>query len=206
MAADEASPDIAPLREWFESQGEVRSVRATFVQERRLRTLKRPIRDTGRLWFEAPWRFRWELGSPVRMLAVQSTEHEVTVVEPRRKRATILDLHDPANRERFDRLGFLRPGATQDPDEFEKAFTLRRLVRAGDVIECELGFRDRRLAAAVLKVTMRIDVARDRFDEFAIHFRDQSTISVRFEQVERNVTIEPDIFRVDLSGLSIERA
>ena len=70
---------------WLESQTNIQSWSADFVQTRKLKSLAQPLTAKGHVWFEAPNRFRWELGHPAQTIAVRAPQ-ELLIIYPRLKR------------------------------------------------------------------------------------------------------------------------
>src|SRR5690349_18064255 len=70
---------------WLAAQTNVHSWSADFVQTRSLKSLTQPLTASGHVWFEAPNRFRWELGQPAQTIAVRAAD-ELLVIYPRLKR------------------------------------------------------------------------------------------------------------------------
>ncbi len=69
---------------WLEQQTRIKTWSADVVQIRRLRSLVRPLKSRGRVWFLQPNRFRWQLGDPPRTIAVRKDE-ELLIIYPRLK-------------------------------------------------------------------------------------------------------------------------
>ena len=143
--------------EWLNAQKEVRAVEASFSQERKLRTLRRVLKSEGKLWFIAPDRFRWEVGDPAKMVALQSGDGKVTVIEPRKKRAKVYDPANPEHAEMVQRLGLMKPGFGGGAEKFKEQFEVKKVSRAegSDTWEAEMSFKDSRMALVVMKVVMR---------------------------------------------------
>src|ERR1051326_8023373 len=49
---------------WLAAQAHIQRWSADFTQTRTLKSLAQPLTASGHVWFEAPNRFRWELGHP----------------------------------------------------------------------------------------------------------------------------------------------
>src|SRR6267142_1837387 len=80
-AAD--SPDAdGMLTSWLNAQTNIQTWSADFTQTRTLKALTQPLTETGHVWFRAPNRFRWELGSPVKTIAVRAAA-DLTVIYPK---------------------------------------------------------------------------------------------------------------------------
>src|SRR6266478_1010237 len=67
----EAVAADALLTAWFNAQTNVQSWSAEVIQTRSLKTLTQPLIAHGRVWFAAPNRFRWEIGTPAKTIAVR---------------------------------------------------------------------------------------------------------------------------------------
>src|SRR5438105_4304437 len=70
-AALGAGPTNSALASWIAAQKNIQSWQADFVQTRTFKSLSQPLMATGRVWFAEPNRFRWELGSPPKTIAVR---------------------------------------------------------------------------------------------------------------------------------------
>jgi len=73
LAWPASGAETAALNHWLATQTNLHSWTADFVQTRHLKSLAQPIRTPGRVLFQAPDRFRWELGEPVETIALRQT-------------------------------------------------------------------------------------------------------------------------------------
>src|SRR5258708_14957684 len=81
------APDAnALLSAWLKAQTNMQTWSADFTQTRAFKSMSQPLTATGHVWFEAPSRFRWELGKPARTIAVREPD-QLVVLYPRLKRA-----------------------------------------------------------------------------------------------------------------------
>src|SRR6185436_14406503 len=99
----------AVVNGWLSSQTNLQTWTADFLQTRTFRTLTQPLVATGHIWFATPNRFRWELGSPARTIAVRNAD-EMFVIYPRLKRAEKYPLGGSAPGEWRDMLSLLDAG------------------------------------------------------------------------------------------------
>ena len=205
--AQETVPGAKLVEAWLESQRDVTSVEVSFRQERKLRTLRRVLAAEGRFWFVAPDKFRWEVGKPAKMVALQSGDGKVTVVEPRKKRAKIYDPEDPEHVEMVHRLGLMKPGFGGGVESFREVFDIRKVTRAegSDIWEAELGFKDSKMAVAVMKVVMRVNGKSGDPVEFRLEFRDGTKIGWLFGGVVKGAEIDDHVFRYELEGYELSR-
>jgi outer membrane lipoprotein-sorting protein len=93
LAAACAAPDnlSAPVKSWLAAQSQIRGWTADLTQTRTLQSLLEPLTAKGHIWFEAPGRFRWELGQPARTIAI-STSTNLSIIYPRLKRVEVIAL------------------------------------------------------------------------------------------------------------------
>jgi outer membrane lipoprotein-sorting protein len=122
-----AADTNAVLEGWFASQAAVHTLSADFVQTRTLKTLVQPLTATGRLWFEPPSQFRWELGRPAQTVALRHAD-EMFVIYPRLKRAEHYPMGAAAPREWRDAMSLLDAGFPRTRKEFETQFQIQSLV------------------------------------------------------------------------------
>src|SRR6266516_4257266 len=81
LAADSEST----LTRWLAAQTHIQTWSAEVIQTRALKSLRQPLTATGRVWFAAPNRFRWELGNPPQTIALRQPE-QMLVIYPKLKR------------------------------------------------------------------------------------------------------------------------
>ena len=111
----------AVLDAWFAAQKDLHSWSAEFVQTRALKTLTQPLTAPGRLWFEAPGDFRWELGRPAQTIALRDGP-DLYVIYPALARAEHYSLGAAAPREMRDTMSLLNAGFPRNRQEFESQF------------------------------------------------------------------------------------
>src|SRR5437867_9672206 len=74
------------LGAWLNSQTNIQTWSAEVIQTRALKSLTQPLTATGRVWFAAPNRFRWQLGNPPQTIALRQPQ-QMLVIYPKLKRA-----------------------------------------------------------------------------------------------------------------------
>jgi len=189
----------AILRDWIAKQSSIRSLRADFLQTRRLAALRIPLKKSGTVWFGADGRFRWQVGDPVEMLVVKSPD-EFLVIEPKKSLARRLSASSPASRV-FQELPM--PFAVS-LEEFSRRFEVLSLENNAGRIDLLLRPKDPRLAEGMKTLRIRFDASSGAVSLFEMAFRDGSEVSTEFTLIERNPKLAPDLFQPDLSGLKIE--
>jgi len=91
VASADQALDLAPVEKWLERMDGIKSVEATFVQQKYLRTLRMPLTTKGHIWLRYPDDFRWELGVPPSTIAIRN-QNILTILEPKKKRAQRISL------------------------------------------------------------------------------------------------------------------
>lgn len=181
------------LRAWLEAQRGVKTWQAEFVQTRTLKALTEPLRTPGRLWFEAPDRFRWELGTPPQTLVLRHT-NELWVGYPRLKRVERYPLTGAGNEPWRDALALLDAGFPASRAEFDARFRLLSLARTNDLVT--LSLEPRRAGARRFLKELRLTVrASDRtLVANEVRFADGSTLRNDFTNAVTNPPLDPGLF------------
>jgi outer membrane lipoprotein carrier protein len=191
MRGAESAEDF--LRAWLEAQRGVKTWQAEFVQTRTLKALTEPLRTPGRLWFEAPDRFRWELGTPPQTLVLRHT-NELWVGYPRLKRVERYPLTGTGNEPWRDALALLDAGFPASRAEFDARFRLLSLARTNDLVT--LSLEPRRPGARRFLKELRLTVrASDRtLIANEVRFADGSTLRNDFTNAVANAPLDPGRF------------
>jgi outer membrane lipoprotein-sorting protein len=187
------------LREWIAKQAAIRSLRADFIQTRRLPALRIPLKKSGTVWFGTEGRFRWQVGDPAELLVVKSP-NDFLVIEPKKSLARRLSASSAASRV-FEDLPV--PFAVS-LDEFQRRFEVVSLENNAGQIDLLLRPKDPRLAEGMKSLRIRFDFSTGAVSLFEMVFRDGSEVSTEFTLIEQNPKLAPDLFQPDLSGLKIE--
>ena len=178
---------------WLRGQTNVTSWSAEFVQTRRLPALTQPLRSSGRVWFEAPDRFRWELGDPVQSVAVRHGD-TLLILSPRLHRAEQLSLADAAKGPMRDALALLDTGFPRDAAEFNHRFEVRSVRESDGLHEVQLQPRDpgaRRLMTGLGVVLTTNDFSLAATE---LRFADGTILRNDFTNAVRNPVIPSERF------------
>jgi outer membrane lipoprotein-sorting protein len=125
--ASHAAPDDKLVDDWIRAQAAVRAWEADFTQTRQLKALTEPLVATGKLWFAAPDRFRWEIIKPAPTLAVREQD-QLLLIFPKLKRAERYSLARIREGPWKDLMGLLDTGFPRSRAEFERQFHVRNVV------------------------------------------------------------------------------
>jgi outer membrane lipoprotein-sorting protein len=197
--------DMAVVNAWIAESAKIDTAKIGFVQERRLRALKKPLVTEGQLWYAAPSAFRWQLGDPPKFIAAKQPDGDVVILHPKKKTAEVRKAEEIKEDAQARGMAFLEAGFPTSLEGFEKTFEIVAVSRGetGNV-EMEAKFRDAKAAAAVRKLVFSIGGASSRLLAIELFFRDSSRIFTRLTDSEFGLKIDPSLFKFDLEGYTIE--
>ena len=194
------SAELSPLvTRWLEAQTNIHSWSADFVQTRNLKTLTQPLTATGRVWFQAPNRFRWELGHPAKTIAVRAPQ-ELLVIYPRLKRVEKFPLVGEQTGPWHDALALLEAGFPRSKAELEAQYNIISQEIKSDT--CELTLQPRSAAARRMMPQLKIDfdVSGFALKGTELEFADHSTMRNDFKNEVLNAPIDPKLFNPEIPG------
>jgi outer membrane lipoprotein-sorting protein len=189
----------AILRDWISKQAGIRTLRADFIQTRRLPALRIPLKKSGTVWFGDEGRFRWQVGDPVELLVLKSPD-DFLVIEPKKSRARRLSASAATARAMQD---FPMPLAVSF-EEFQRRFEVISLGNNAGTMDLRLRPKDPRLAEGMKSLRIRFDPATGAVSLFEMTFRDGGEISTEFTHLERNPRIPAELFQHDLRDFKME--
>lgn len=192
--------DLSPVEKWIEAQSRLKSLYGTFVQERKMRTVKRTFTKEGSFWFQAPGRVRWELGQDY--LAVKN-DKEVLIMEPKKKTMKRHPLEALKGDERYGGLAFVEAGFPRSLAEFQKAFQVTGIEQEGGYYVVEAKIRNGKAALALTRLIFYIYEQDYQLKGFRLYFRDKSTIYSRFTRVDPNKPVPEGIFSPSTEGYRV---
>lgn len=122
------------LNSWLAAQSELKTWSADFTQTRTLTALKQPLQSPGRLLFQTPNNFKWELGTPAQTTAIRNS-NEMVVIYPRLQRAERYPLGGSGNEPWRDALALMDAGFPENRAELEAKFKLLSITATGEVAQ-----------------------------------------------------------------------
>jgi len=156
-----ATDTNAVLDAWLDSQTNLHTWHAGFVQTRTLKALKQPLVTTGQVWFARPNQFRWELGMPAQTIAVRSGD-EMFVIYPLLKRAERYPVGDKAAGQWRDVMALLQTGFPGNRAELDNQFRLLAITEAKG--HWQLAMQPRSSAARRMMPEIRVGLTSDTFE------------------------------------------
>ena len=190
-----AELDLKPLETWIGKQKTLQSLDANFVQERKLPSLKKPVATPGRMRMVRPGKLHWELGNPVKTLAV-SDGRTMTLLDVAKKRGKRIDTSSPEARQ----FTLLSEEAFRDLAGFQQAFELVESRMSGAIYQLTVRPKDKSLRKHVAWMFLDIDTRSQELRALDLELEDKSRIRTVFSNAKINAKVDPAIFTPDTTG------
>ncbi|MEM9478604.1 MAG: outer membrane lipoprotein carrier protein LolA [Verrucomicrobiota bacterium] len=200
--------DLAPVKKWIEAQQKVKSISATFNQERELRSLKRPLKNSGKFSYQAPSSFRWEIGEPgepPKSVAVQNAGKGIVIAEPHKKKAKTYTMEEVQKEGKARGFSFLDAGFPRSFEAFDENFQVTEVEHGHGTITFRAEPRARKAKLVLRHVKFTINQQNQELDQLYLRFRDGSNITTKFHNTKRNASLPSGTFDFDLSGYEVEK-
>jgi outer membrane lipoprotein-sorting protein len=194
-----AADTNALLTAWLDSQKNIKTWSADFVQTRSLKSFSQPLTATGHVWFAAPNQFRWELGHPPQTIAVRQPE-QMLVIYPKLKRVEKYPLTGQQMGQWKDTMALLEAGFPRDRSDLDSRFKIVSLTVTGDV--CDLVLQPRSAAARKMMPQMKIGFGTDgsTLRSTELEFADGSTMRNDFRDPKLNENFGQEKFEPKLEA------
>lgn len=186
-------PLSTPVKSWLAAQTHLHAWSADLKQTRTLQSLTEPLTATGRLWFAAPDRFRWQLGQPPETIAV-CTGTNLLIIYPRLKRVEQITFSGRRTGQWRSALDMLEAGFPRSKAQLRDRY--RILSQSISNRTCRLQLQPR--AAAIQRMVPRIEIDFDT-DNYSLRgteleFSDGSTMRNDFRDIVLNPKLKKTIF------------
>jgi outer membrane lipoprotein-sorting protein len=187
------------LSTWLNAQSDLHTWSADVTQTRVLKSLTQPLTAEGHVWFEAPSRFRWELGKPAQTIAVRGPE-EMLVIYPRLKRAERYPLTGDAAGQWRDVMKLLEAGFPRSEAEMQSQYDILTQNVTGDI--CELTLQPKSATARKMMPQIKIGFSTkdSSLRSTELQFADGSTMRNDFKNPELNPKIDESLFTPKIEG------
>ena len=181
------------LQNWLRAQTNIQTWTADVTQIRSFKTLTQPLMATGRVWFAAPNRFRWEIGNPVQTIAVRQPE-QMLVIYPRLKRVERYPLTGEQTGPWKETLALLEAGFPRSQAELESRFRITSQSRSNDIFQLTL--QPKSHAARRMMPEIKIAFGTNDFMLRAteLQFTDSSRILNQFRNPNLNPKLDEKLF------------
>ncbi len=187
----EAAPLDPVVSSWLEAQSKVQSWSADLVQTRSLKSLTKPLTKNGHIWFAAPNRFRWELGTPAETIAVRAN-NAMLIIYPRLKRVERFPLAEAGPWK--DALALLEAGFPRNAEQLENQFNVQDPIIQDPIVKLILQPK----SSATRRMMPQILIEFDRRDLMLhateLRFADGSLMRNDFSNAVLNPTVNLEQF------------
>jgi outer membrane lipoprotein-sorting protein len=185
------------LNTWMEEQAKIKTWSADVVQVRTLKSLVRPLKSKGQVWFHQPNRFRWQLGDPPRTIAVRKDD-ELLIIYPRLKQIERFAAGEDIDPAWKQALALLEVGFPSDSDTFFSRYELVRTTRLKKSWRFEL--RPAAEMARKLLDRVHVEISTRDFALLATElvFPDGSTMKNQFIRRQLNPDLDEALFDFEI--------
>jgi outer membrane lipoprotein-sorting protein len=185
------------LDAWLNSQIHIQTWSAEVIQTRALKSLAQPLNATGRAWFAAPNRFRWELGNPPQTIALRQPD-QMLVIYPKLKRAEKYPLTRNHAGPWTDTLALLEAGFPRSQSELESRFRIESEATTDGIHEVTL--QPKSASARRMMPHIKIAFATNDFSLRAteLEFADGSRMRNYFTNAVMNPKLDESLFSFDV--------
>lgn len=200
-SGQDSSADLSVVKKWLHSHAGLRTLQIDFDQQRQMRTLKLPVKKSGKLWLDLKSKhFRWQTGDPPSVIVLNDGKR-LTIVQPGRKRVEYRTAGmKGASSDAPPGLSALASGFPKTLDEFQKQNRILSNERDGDIFKLKTVPIQGEAAKGIREFTYRIDAEEHYLRGFEIVLKDGSKVSSSFRRIVTNGTIPKEIFTVDTEG------
>ena len=188
-----AADTPANLDAWFNQQSRIVSWQADVIQTRSLRSVSQPLTNSGRIWFQAPNSFRWELGSPARTVATRQG-NQLLLLYPAFERAELYSLGPNSRGPWRDSLALLEAGFPRSRDQLLASFELLTTETNGPNLQVTL--QPKATAARRWMPRVHVTLALQDLALVATElvFADGSQLRNTFANPTLNPSLDPSLF------------
>jgi outer membrane lipoprotein-sorting protein len=181
------------LTAWLAAQTNLNSWSADFVQTRSLKSLTQPLVATGKVWFAAPNRFRWELGSPAQTIAVRAS-NDLFVIYPRLKRVERFPISGEAAGGWKDALALLEAGFPRSAAELQSQYDILEQHVDKPVGRVVLQPKSASARRMMPQIQIEFDLTDFSLRSTTLQFADGSILRNDFSAAVMNPVIDPKLF------------
>jgi outer membrane lipoprotein-sorting protein len=194
-----AAETNSPLSTWIAAQANIHTWSADVVQTRTLKSLTQPLTAEGHVWFEAPNRFRWELGNPPQTIAVRGPE-EMLVIYPRLKHAERYALGGEQSGQWRDLMKLTEAGFPRSEAELQSQYNILSQQVHGGI--CELTLQPKSATARKMMPQIKISFSTKDSSLTAteLQFADGSTMRNDFKNAQLNPKVDESMFTPKLAS------
>jgi outer membrane lipoprotein-sorting protein len=182
------------LTTWLAAQTKIQTWSADFVQTRSLKSLAQPLSSPGHIWFAAPNRLRWELGSPPQTIALRAGS-ELLITYPRLKRVEHFPLTGEATGPWRDALDLLQATFPRSESELRGQYNIVSQNVSNQTCEVVLQPKSANARQMIPEFRIVFDTQDSSLRWTQLKFGDGSTLRNDFKQQVVNPKLDETIFQ-----------
>ena len=187
----------ATLSHWLAHQTNIQTWAADFIQTRNLKALTEPLKSPGRVWFQAPRQFHWELGTPAQTIALRQPD-TMWVIYPRLKRAERFDLSGAQTGPWKDALALFEAGFPRSLSDIQDHFEIVSSRTEGDLFLLLLKPRSSQARKLISELAIRFRPQDASLASTEITFADGSSMRNDFDHIRINPPVDEKLFSPQL--------
>jgi len=195
-AVAEAHGADAALEQWLARQARIAGWQARVEQVREMPGLDQPTRTRGRVWFQRPNRFRWQLGDPPRSIAVRDGG-DLVIHYPRLERTERYAIDAATEGPERQALALLEVGFPEDPAAFLARYEVVDVVRDEGTVRFRLRPADAQARRLLEGLTLVVEPDHPVPRATVLRFADGSVMRNRFTDRQAGAIADDDLFRID---------
>ena len=197
-----STTDLLPLKAMLSAQKNIKSLSADFTQTRALSTLRIPLVIKGKLWFQVPDEFRWEMGIPPKTIILGNHDGMI-LIRPFKKLAEKRSQSASGSFSDSASPGMMRIPGGGDFAQFQKQVQVLSIKTSGSRCHVTMLPRDPSAARGLASINLDFDTVTGRWESFELVTREGSSMLTEFSNVQVNPPIPQDLFHYDLSGFKV---
>ncbi len=190
------------LDQWLEQQAELSNWTAEVTQTREIKNLNRALSTEGQLWYYDHETFRWQLGDPIRTLAIRNGS-QLTVLYPQLKEAEQYSFDQVDSAKLRQMLLLMESGFPQDKAAFHQQYQLLETQQTEQGVRFLLQPRD--AEARTLLSQLQLDISPDlqHLVRTEMRFPDGTKMLNEFRNHAVNQDLPDDLLEVKLDGYQV---
>jgi len=189
------------LERWLERQAELKSWSADLLQTRKLKTLSKPLENPGRVWFQRENLFRWQLGYPVKTIAIRSDD-DLMIVYPKLRQVEKYSLGQVSNPMWQQVPVLLQIGFPYSRETFFQNYEIITMTIRDDATRFGLKPKSEDLGKLLSRVYVEIDRELTLMATELV-FLDESVIRNVFSSHQYDLPLDNTLFKFDQKGYTV---
>ncbi len=185
------------FKQWFAAQTNLQTWSADLLQTRSLTVLAQPLVSTGKVWFQYPNCFRWELGQPAQTIALRQSNH-LFIIYPRLKRAEKYPLVNVPPGPAKDAFALVEASFSRDLPGPSSPFQLRSALVTNSALQVRLEPKSASARKFVAEVLVGFRTNDFSLVATELRFADGSSLRNEFTNMVLNRPLDPQLFEPKL--------